>query len=68
MAEPFSMILKVSTGGVEEVQLEKAMENHKVLEDGNGNTFIISRDCLPDPLPKSEYVIVRSIRFIGNFY
>ncbi len=31
MAEPFSMILRISRTGLEEVQLEKAMENHLAL-------------------------------------
>lgn len=62
------MILKISQAGLKEVQLEKAMENHLALEDGHGNTFIINGDSLPSPMPEGEYVVVRSIRYIGNFY
>jgi hypothetical protein len=33
MAEPFSMVLRVSKARLEEVQLEKSMHNHLALED-----------------------------------
>lgn len=68
MAEPFSMILRLSKAPLEEAQLEKALLNHLPLEDSHGNTFMLSRNYLPHSMPLGEYVIVRGIRYIGNFY
>ena len=67
MAEPFNMILKRWAGKMEEV-VEKSMSEHLAFADAHGNRFVIARDCLPAVLPASEYLFVRNVRFIGNFY
>lgn len=44
------------------------MQNHIALEDSHQNIFLLNREFLPSKMPPGEYMLVRSVRYIGNFY
>ena len=71
IADPFEMILRMKRTGEKRMmeEGEEELEGQVIeLEDESGNVFKVKKRGLPRGVEDNDYVLVRNIKHIGNFY